>query len=120
VYLSELKQEDNYDAPEKKRQTSKSLTIKAPDREKAERQKWLQNYRENWGKWKSGTSQLQFPCKEGKNRIFKVGRDKGEDKAPTKKRYSRWIKQRKLQPPLPSLKAKKLLNGSNHSLLALC
>jgi ribosome-binding protein aMBF1 (putative translation factor) len=25
---------------------------------------------------------LQFPCKEGKNRIFKVGRDKGEDKAP--------------------------------------
>jgi hypothetical protein len=34
VYLSELKQEDNYDAPEKKRQTSKSLTIKAPDREK--------------------------------------------------------------------------------------
>jgi hypothetical protein len=39
VYLSELKQEDNYDAPEKKRQKSKSLTIKAPDREKAERQK---------------------------------------------------------------------------------
>jgi hypothetical protein len=39
VYLSELKQEDNYDAPEKKRQTSKSSTIKAPDREKAERQK---------------------------------------------------------------------------------